>query len=255
MKKLKFIIEDYKMLLRSIPGIVTTMFCISVVVMNLMANKIILNSQFITADGGILLSWIPFLCMDIITKRYGPKAATKMNVFALLINLVFVGVFALVAALQIEIGENYLQGDVFSAFNSVFSCTWFVLLASSIAFLASGIIHNFLNWTIRKLFKRNPKGKMAYFTSSYVATFVGQFADNLLFAVIVFMLFAPIYWGYSLTIIQCLGAALIGAVLELIIEAIFSPIGYRIFQKWQVENVGEDYIKYLNNKKLKVNGQ
>ncbi len=252
MKKIKEIIKDYKLLLRSIPGLVTMMFCISVVVMNLMANKIIFNSKLVAVDGGIILSWIPFLCMDVITQRYGPKAAIKMNILALLVNLMFVLVFALVSSLQIEIGDAYQQGDAFKSFDTVFSYTWFVLLGSSIAFLASGIINNSLNWAVGKLFKKKPDGKLAYFTRSYVSTFIGQFADNLLFAVIVFMLFAPIYWGYSLTIVQCIGSAIIGAILELITEAIFSPIGYRVFKKWQLENVGEDYITYSKTKKLKV---
>jgi hypothetical protein len=252
MKKVKAVIEDYKYLLRSIPGLVTTMFCISVIAMNLMANKIIFNSRLVAADGGILLSWIPFLCMDIITKRYGPKAATKMNILALLINLLCVGVFTLVASLQIEIGADYAQGDAFSSFNAVFSFTWFVLLASSIAFLASGIINNFLNWAIGLLFKKKPHGKVAFFTRTYVATIIGQFTDNLLFSVIVFMIFAPKYWGYGLSFVQCVGSAVLGAILELIIEAIFSPIGYKVFKKWQSENVGEDYLTYLNNKKTEV---
>lgn len=252
MKKLKLIIEDYKYLLRSVPGIVTTFFCISVVVMNLMANKVILNSKFVALDGGLILSWIPFLCMDVITKKYGPKAATKMNIFALLVNLIFVLVFALVASLQIEIGNDYKQGDVFAAFDSVFTSTWFVLLASSIAFLSSGIINNSLNWSIGKLFKKNPNGKASFYTSSYISTFLGQFADNLLFAVLVFMVFAPIYWGYSLTILQCLGSAILGAIVELIVEIIFSPIGYKIYKKWQIEKIGDDYINYIGNRKLEV---
>lgn len=235
-------LKDWKILLRSVPGLITTLFCISVVVMNLMANKIILNSSYVAIDGGFLLSWIPFLCMDIITKRYGPKAATKLNILALIINLLFVGVFALVSATQIDIGAEFNQGNIYEAFNSVFGCNWFVLLGSSTAFLVSGIINNILNWLIGGLFKRNYNSKAEYFTRTYVSTFIGQFVDNLLFGVIVFMIFAPIYWGYSLSIIQCIGSAIAGALLELLMEVIFSPIGYKISKKWEKENVGQDYI-------------
>ncbi len=245
---MKKVFKDYKILLRNIPGLLTTLFCLSVIIMNLMANKVILNSKYVAIDGGFLLSWIPFLCMDIVTKHFGPKAATKLNILALILNLLFVGLFALIAALQIEIGQDFQQGDQFQAFNSVFSCTWFVLLGSSIAFLASGIINNFLNWTIGKLFKKSPDGKLAYATRSFVSTFIGQFVDNFLFATIVFMIFAPKYWGFSYTLLQCIGSAIVGAFLELLMEVIFSPIGYKISNKWREENVGQEYFDFLKSK-------
>lgn len=239
---MKKYIENYKILLRSIPGEITALYCVAIVAMNLMANKIIFNSHFVAADGGLLLSWIPFLCMDIVVKRYGVKAANKLNIFALLVNLLMVATFALVSATQIDIGVQYAQGDVYTAFNSVFSCTWFVVFGSSVAFIMAGLINNSLNWSIGKMFKKNPDGKLAYATRSFVSTFVGQFADNFIFAVIVFIVFAPIYWGYSLTVVQCIGSATVGAVLELIMEIIFSPIGYTVIKKWKEEGVGLEYI-------------
>lgn len=234
--------EDYKLLLRSIPGIITAIYCVAVVVMNLMANKIIFNSHLVAADGGLLVSWIPFLCMDMVVKRYGPRAANKLNLFALFVNLAVVAIFAVISAIQIDVGAEYAQGDIYESFNSVFSCTWFVLFGSSVAFIAAGMINNFSNWGIGKLFKKNPDGKLAYVTRSYISTFIGQFADNLIFATIVFIIFAPIYWGYSLTLLQCIGSATVGAVLELIMEVIFSPIGYSVTKKWKKEKVGAEYI-------------
>ena len=235
--------EDYKLLLRSVPGIITAVYCVAVVVMNLMANKIIFNSHYVAADGGLLVSWIPFLCMDMVVKRYGPRAANKLNLFALFVNLAVVAMFAIISSIQIDVGAEYAQGDIYASFNGVFSCTWFVLLGSSVAFIAAGMINNFTNWGIGKMFKKNPDGKLAYVTRSYISTFIGQFADNLLFATIVFIVFAPIYWGYSLTFLQCIGSATIGAVLELLMEVIFSPIGYSVTKKWKREEVGEEYIR------------
>ena len=82
--------------------------------------------------------------------------------------------------------------------------------------------------------------------ASYTSTFIGQFLDNLIFSIIVFMIFAPIYWnGFNWTLIQCLMCALTGAVLELIMEIIFSPIGYKILKKWNKENIGKDYLNLI----------
>lgn len=240
MSKVKAIIEDYKLLLRSIPGIITTFFCISIVLMNVLANKVILNLPFVAGDGGLVLSWIVFLCMDTVTKRYGAKAANRLNVIGLIVSLFFVGVFALVSAVQIEVGCEHVD---YSAFNSVFSATWFVVLGSSIAFITSGVVNNLINEAVGRGFKKNPDGKLAFYCRSYVSTFIGQCVDNFLFAFIVFVIFAPRYWGFSLTITQCIGSAILGGITELIMEVIFSPIGYKISQSWKKDNVGSEYLE------------
>ena len=240
MSKVKAIIEDYKLLLRSIPGIITTFFCISIVLMNVLANKVILNLPFVAGDGGLVLSWIVFLCMDTVTKRYGAKAANKLNVIGLIVSLFFVGVFALVSAVQIEVGCEHVD---YSAFNSVFSATWFVVLGSSIAFITSGVVNNLINEAVGRGFKKNPDGKLAFYCRSYVSTFIGQCVDNFLFAFIVFVIFAPKYWGFSLTITQCIGSAVLGGITELIMEVIFSPIGYKISKSWKKDNVGSEYLE------------
>lgn len=242
MKKLKSVVEDYKLLLKSIPWWVTLLFIMSVVFMNLFANKVMFRAgNFLAGDAGVLLSWLPFLTMDIVVKRFGPKAATKMNIFALIVNLFCVAVFAAVAAIP---GD----GSDYSAFNQTFSSSWFIVLGSSVAFVVSGIVNNFSNFAIGKLFKKNPDGKLAYVSRSYVSTFIGQFVDNFLFAVIVFVIFGPMFWEgfepFSLWI--CIGTGVVGAVTELLMEVVFSPIGYRMCKRWKEEGVGQEYIdKYV----------
>ena len=122
-----------------------------------------------------------------------------------------------------------------------------MLLGSTVAFLASAVINNLLNHTIGKCFKKNPDGKCAYAMRSYVSTFIGQFFDNFIFSVIVFVFFSPIFWdGFSWTVLQCVTCALTGAVAELIMEVLFSPFGYRIVKRWKAHNVGQEYLSYIN---------
>ena len=45
--------------------------------------------------------------------------------------------------------------------------------------------------------------------------------------------------------LQCATCALTGAVAELVMEIAFSPIGYRITQKWKAEKVGGEYFDYI----------
>lgn len=237
---LKNEIKAFKMLLRSIPATVVTLFVVSVISMNLLANKTLFQNDWIALDGGILISWLSFMCMDIITKHFGPKASNKITVLAAMINLLTCIIFFVASAIPSNAGN-------FDAFNTVFGGTWFILLGSTVAFLSSGVINNTLNWFIGSMFKKNPDGKLAFASRTYISTFVGQFMDNFIFSIIVFMFFAPRFWsGFSWTLLQCAMCALTGAVAELIMEIAFSPIGFAITKKWQAESVGKEYIEFVS---------
>ena len=236
-------LKETKILLRSIPTLVVTLFVVSVICMNLLANKTLVQLDWIALDGGILISWLSFMCMDIITKHFGPKASNKISVLAALINLLTCIIFFVVSVIPSNAND-------YKELNSFLGGTWFILLGSTVAFLFSAVINNFSNFLIGKWFKKNPDGKLAYISQTYISTFIGQFLDNLLFSIIVFMIFAPIYWnGFCWTFIQCVMCALTGAVLELIMEIVFSPIGYKIVTKWKKEKVGKEYLDYIKGVK------
>ena len=235
--------EDMRILLRSIPATVVTLFVVSVISMNLLANKTLLQLDWIALDGGILISWLSFMCMDIITKHFGPKASNRISLLAVGINLLTCLIFFVAGIIPSNAGD-------YTAFNGIFGGTWFILLGSTVAFIASAIINNTLNWLIGSCFKKNPNGKLAYAMRTYVSTFIGQFLDNFIFSVIVFVIFAPIFWdGFCWTVLQCAMCALTGAVAELIMEIIFSPIGYRMVKAWQRDRVGQAYIDHMNKEK------
>ena len=231
--------EACRILLRSIPATVVTLFVVSVICMNLLANKTLLQLEWIALDGGILISWLSFMCMDLITGHFGPRASNRISVLAAAINLLTCLIFFVASAIPSNAGD-------YSAFDGIFGGTWFILLGSTAAFLASAVINNTLNWMIGRCFRRNPNGRMAYAARTYISTFVGQFLDNFIFSVIVFVWFAPIFWdGFHWTVLQCSTCALTGAAAELVMEIAFSPFGYRIIQRWRAENVGREYLDYL----------
>jgi len=231
--------REFRLLLRSIPATAVSLFVVSVICMNLLANKTLLQLDWIALDGGILISWLSFMCMDIITKHFGPKASSSITLLAVMINLLTCLIFFVASAIPSNAGE-------FGAFDGIFGGTWFILLGSTVAFLSSAVINNTLNWLIGRQFKKNPDGRLAWAMRAYVSTFIGQFLDNFIFSLIVFVGFAPVFWnGFSWTPLQCATCALAGAVAELLMEMAFSPIGYRIAKKWQAENVGEEYLNYV----------
>ena len=94
------------------------------------------------------------------------------------------------------------------------------------------MVNNFLNWGIgQQLQKKTGLGTFA--VRSYVSTFVAQFTDNLVFALLV----SRTFFGW--TLVQCLTCALTGAVLELLFEVFFSPVGYRIAMSLTHGRLGE----------------
>ena len=237
-KKLMHERTEYRLLMRSIPATVVTLFVVSVICMNLLANKTLLQLDWIAIDGGILISWLSFMCMDIITKHFGPRACNRISVLAAGINLLTCLIFFIAAAIP-------STADDYTAFDGIFGGTWFILLGSTAAFLISAVINNMLNFTIGKCFAKNPDGKLAYAMRTYISTFVGQFLDNFIFSVIVFVFFAPIFWnGFHWTVLQCATCALTGALAELVMEILFSPIGYRLTVKWRENRVGQEYLDY-----------
>ena len=240
LQKLKKGFKETVLLLRTIPSVVVALFVISVITMNLLANKTLVQTTYLAIDGGILVSWLSFLCMDIVTKHFGPKASIRLSVFAMVVNLLTCLIFFIVSIIP-------SNADDYSKFNEIFGGTWFILLSSTVAFLASAIINSVLNFLIGKMFKNNPDGKLAFVMRSFVSTFIGQFFDNLIFAMLTFMVFAPIFWGgFHWTFVQCVTCSLIGAALELVLEVVFSPFGYWVCKKWKKDEIGKQYFAYVN---------
>lgn len=225
---MKKLLSEFRGLLRSAPPLIVTLMVLSVVGMNLLANKSINTGvSWLALDCGILLSWLTFLTMDVLTHCYGPRAATLLSFAALIINLFMALVFFIASRIPGVWGESFVEGSeaiINRALDGTFGGAWYVILGSSIAFAVSAVINNFLNYGIGKLLKKE-LGFGRFALRSYVSTFVAQFADNLTFALIV----SKLFFGWSL--LQCFTCALTGAVLELAFEVVFSPIGYRISKR------------------------
>lgn len=235
-------VNDYKVLLRNAPPVAMIFFVLSVVFMNIFAGKELLNIEYLALDCGFLLSWVSFLCMDMLTKRYGPKAAVKLSFFAIAVNLLCCGVFFVISKIGNHWSEFYNTGSELSdaALNNTFGGTWYVLVGSMTAFAVASIVNAIINSAIGKLIKKN--NFFEYAMRSYVSTAIGQFVDNMVFAVLV----SVVFFGWSWT--QVIFCSLVGAGAELLSEVIFSPIGFKACRKWEREKVGQGYIDSVNTK-------
>ena len=130
MNLIKREMEDYRILLRNIPSLVISLFIVSVIMMNLLANKEFVSMKYLALDCGFVLSWISFICMDMICKRFGAKAAAKISILAMFINLCVVLVFKLMSLTPGMWGEYYSTGmtEVNDALNTTFGGSWYVVL-------------------------------------------------------------------------------------------------------------------------------
>lgn len=236
--------RSFGVLLKNVPALVVTLFILSVFSMNLLANKSIdLPVDWLALDCGIIVSWFAFFTMDILTKHFGPKAATELTVLAIAVNLFFCLLLYIGSVIPGMWGEAYVEGSetlVNNALNKTFGGTWYVVLGSTVAFFVSAIVNNFSNFGIGKLFRKNPDGAAAFVLRTYVSTAAGQFADNLIFALLV----SHFFFGW--TVVQCVTCAATGMLAELICEAVFFYPGYRITRRWKRNGVGKEYLQDKN---------
>lgn len=241
MYKIKNLLKEFECLMRSVPGLITGAFFVALVCMNILANKTIVETPIIACDGGILIGWVTFMCMDVITMRFGPRASTMVAVASATVNVLVAILFKITALIPTPTD--------FSAFNTIVGGTWFITLSSVIAQVVSSVVNNFSNYAVGKMFKRNNgvQSRAEYICRSYVSTFVGQFVDNMVFGTLAFIIFAPLFWdGFHWTLPQAIFCSFVGAIIELLSQVLFSPIGYKVIRRWERDNVGAEYIqKYL----------
>ena len=232
--------EDYKILLRNIPSLVVSLFIVSVIVMNLLANKELFSTKYLALDCGFTVSWVSFLCMDMICKHFGGKQATKISLLALFINLMVCLLFKLMSLTPGMWGEFYSTGltEVNDSLNSTFGGSWYIVLGSSTAMLVSAICNSIINTFIGKRLKKD--NFVSFAIRSYISTGIAQFLDNLVFAVMV----SYVFFGW--TPLQVITCSLTGALAELLFEIVLSPVGYRVTKGWKAEKVGEEYIRSIS---------
>lgn len=237
--------REYKLLLKSLPSLTLAIFVLTVFTMNLLANKSWeVGLSWVSFDCGFIVSWIAFLTMDVLTKHYGAKGATQVSFTALAISLVACFVMWCASKIKGVWGESLVYGGtaIDDALNNTVGGNWYVVLGSATAFALSTVVNNFTNHGLGLLFKQNPNGFVAYATRTYLSTALGQFVDNLVFALLV----SKTLFGWSFA--KCVACASLSMLAELIFEILFSFVGYKICAKWKKDGVGKQYLDCVNGK-------
>lgn len=256
--------DEVKLLINEVPAVTTVLLVMAVFLMNLFANKSIkLPFKWLAVDCGITVSWLVFLILNVVTMHFGPRASTLLSVFASFVNVIISIVLFLVSIIPGNWGEACATGTeelINSALDKTIGGTWYVLLGSTIAFIISAVVNNFLNYTIGKILdaaskkdifssrfrafcKNNATGRLiVFFIRTNVATGVGQFVDNFLFAILVSRVF------FSWSLVQCVACAFTGMLVELLCELIFTGAGYKVCRSWSDNEVGKEYLnRYMTD--------
>lgn len=242
---MKKVITEMKDALRAIPGVVTAIFVLSVVSMNLLANKSVFNLPWLASTAGIFVSWVSFLCMDAVCKRFGSKAANYMNITAMLLSFIAAVMYMLIVKIPGTWAATYgasspeVAAEMNAGLDSTFSSAWYIIIGSAIAMFLGGLVNSIMNKIVgSKVDKNDTFGGFAI--RSFISTAAGQFVDNFAFAMFV----SYIFFGWSIK--QVLVCSFMMMLLELLFEAVFSPIGFKLSQNWKKENVGHEYIAKYN---------
>ena len=243
MNKLKKEMEDYSILLRSVPSMVISVFILSVVCMNLLAGRELYRSDYFCINSGLALSWISFLCMDCICKRFGAKASVKISLIAIAVNIVSVVVFKLLVMTPGHWAAYYSAPDagvgeyINAGIDATFGGAWYVVLGSAVAMLMSSVVNSILNQFIGRMTDRG--GYKGFASRSLISTCIAQWVDNFVFSAMV----SHVFFGWNwMQVIICSTTSMI---IELILEAVFSPVGYRVSASWERNSIGQKYVERL----------
>lgn len=207
-----------------VPSVVLSILVLTIVSMNLLANKELFRTEWVALDCGFVLSWVPFLIMDCLCKRYGGKTAAVVSLFGIFINLIFFGLFHLIALAPGMWGEYYATGltEVNDALNATIGGSTWIVLGSALAMAISSVTNSLINIGIAKLQTSQHFG--AFAVRSWVSTAFSQVVDNFVFALVVSV---PLF-GWNMR--QSLICALTAAAFELVVEMLFSPLAYRLIK-------------------------
>lgn len=75
--------HETKVLFKCLPALPFAILSAALIAMNFLANKGIVSQSWFSMDAGIIVSWVSFLAGDTLVKRFGAKAAIKINIAAI----------------------------------------------------------------------------------------------------------------------------------------------------------------------------
>lgn len=237
--------KDWLKTLRSVPALALALITVATVLMNILANKSIIEiprlgngDYWLVQDAGIIMSWVGFLVGDLLVKNFGPKNAIRVNLTCLGISLFISGLLVIVGFIPGTWSASYeFSGQINEALNATMGNVWYVILgsalASAVGLIVNGITQGLL---LKKIEKKHGERYWGFLVASAGSTMIGQFVDNFVFASVVSVPFFGWSW---FSVFAC---SFFGMIIELIFELVFSPLTYKISKNWKKNHIGRYWM-------------
>ena len=216
--------------------LLSSLFCICLIVSNLIEIKTIDVGSFFTITAGVIVFPISYILNDCIVEVYGFRKARLMIWMGFAANLLVS--FFLQVAILLPGGDAWeLQGAMESIYGSVPR----IMFASFTAFLCG----SFVNAYVMSKMKLS-SGTKNFSLRAIVSTLWGEGVDSLLFFPIAFAGVFPWSVIFSLIITQ--------ALIKTAYEIIILPITIRVVKRLKRIEGGEEIIdKDISYKWWKIN--
>ena len=208
--------------------IMGVVFCVCLICSNLLEVKMI-SLGGITATAGLIVFPISYIINDCIAEVWGYRKARLIIWLGFLMNLMAI-IFIQIAIIL----PSALFWDGQKSFETVFSSTPRILLASFIAFL----VGSFLNAYVMSKMKLASGGKN-FSLRAITSTLVGESADS--------MIFFPVAFGGLMPAGELIKMMVIQAVLKTLYEIIILPVTIRVvnyIKKVDGSDVFDEHISY-----------
>ncbi len=189
---------------RNIQSYLYVIYCIGLVVMNILASKQT-DILFFTINLGLFISPIVFIVNDIQSEVFGYKQAKNMIVTGLIVNISVAAIYA--AAIQIPSSAQYVNQE---AFYAVLGSTFRITLASVLAYFIGSIINAKVMDYMKSRYSKY------LFARVITSTLFGQIIDNAVFMTLAFAFILPASSIFSMII----G----GTIIEVLYEVLFYPV-------------------------------
>ena len=204
------------------------LFNVCLIAANLLETKVIQVGS-ITVTAGLLVFPISYIINDCIAEVWGYRKARLIIWLGFLMNLMAI-IFIQIAIIL----PSALFWDGQKSFETVFSSTPRILLASFIAFL----VGSFLNAYVMSKMKLASGGKN-FSLRAITSTLVGESADS--------MIFFPVAFGGLMPAGELIKMMVIQAVLKTLYEIIILPVTIRVvnyIKKVDGSDVFDEHISY-----------
>ena len=241
--KMRSIWKGARVLSLSIPGPIVATYVLALSYMNFFALKEFPLGKIAVIDCAFLLSWIPFIIADVLTKVLDFHAAVSMAIFGACCNFVFSLLMWFVTLIPSSFGLGSNPG-MERAITEILGSHGLIILGSGLSLVVATGVKGYCMYRLDKKLKDSYSVKTVYI-EVVVSSLIGQLVDNTMFAF--FSWFLLFHWSFRT--IVC--SILIKTAFELFMEMICLPVGYISINQFRDDGIGKDYLKFIEGEKAK----